>query len=114
MIPNVTNAILNYHFSLLIRRNFSKVEVVPETLIGLLCITKFCYKQSCYMNIHTDYQTKPDTLTGRLEHLGYQCIYDRCEEFTTLRFVPVSKNEEKTSYASETDAITLPEKSVKI
>jgi hypothetical protein len=28
-------------------------------------------------------------LTERLEQLGYQCIADNCEQFTTVRLIPI-------------------------
>lgn len=36
-------------------------------------------------------------LEARLEQLGYQCISDTCEKFTTLRFMPkeIKKNKEE-------------------
>lgn len=48
---------------------------------------------------HVKEQGKENTilLEARLEQLGYQCISDACEQFTTLRFVPkdTKKNKEE-------------------
>jgi hypothetical protein len=41
---------------------------------------------------HTETTTKQiNVLFDRLEHLGYQCITNKCDKFTTLRFSPVDK-----------------------
>lgn len=48
-------------------------------------------KESANINYHTEYKNfQPATvLIERLEQLGYQCITDSCEQFTTLRLVPI-------------------------
>jgi hypothetical protein len=33
--------------------------------------------------------TTPTLLTERLEQLGYECLSDNCDRFTTLRLVPI-------------------------
>lgn len=40
---------------------------------------------------HTDEQSKLNgpLLSTRLEQLGYQCLSDSCDRFTTLRLVPI-------------------------
>ncbi len=42
-------------------------------------------------------------LEARLEQLGYQCLSDTCEQFTTLRFVPkeITRKEELIAPPSE-------------
>lgn len=42
-------------------------------------------------------------LTERLEQLGYECLSDKCERFTTLRLVPIEikRKEEFPSPPSE-------------
>ena len=44
----------------------------------------------------------PILLSERLEKLGYQCLSDSCDRFTTLRLVPIEiKRKEETSPPSE-------------
>ena len=40
---------------------------------------------------HTDEQSKLNStlISTRLEQLGYQCLSDSCDRFTTLRLVPI-------------------------
>ena len=33
--------------------------------------------------------TTPTLLTKRLEQLGYECLSDNCDRFTTIRLVPI-------------------------
>lgn len=42
-------------------------------------------------------------LTKRLEQLGYECLSDSCDRFTTLRLVPIEikRKEEQPNHSSE-------------
>ena len=64
-------------------------------------------KETVLPGHHTDnYQNNqdpPTLLSARLELLGYQCLSDSCDRFTTLRLVPmeIKRNEEPSASPSE-------------
>ena len=61
-------------------------------------------KETVIKDHQTQDQTKLSTLlTERLEQLGYECLTDSCEQFTTLRLMPteIKRKDEKTSSSSE-------------
>ena len=64
-------------------------------------------KETVLPGHHTDNdqsnQDPPTLLSARLESLGYQCLSDSCDRFTTLRLVPmeIKRNEEPLPPPSE-------------
>ena len=63
-------------------------------------------KETVLSGQHTDNDQSnqaPTLLSARLELLGYQCLSDSCDRFTTLRLVPmeIKRNEEPLPPPSE-------------
>ena len=42
---------------------------------------------NCQANVQSSYPGA--LLTERLEQLGYECLFDQCERFTTMRLTPI-------------------------
>jgi hypothetical protein len=66
----------------------------------------FAMSESVMNNHPTEEKNKhttPTLLTDRLEQLGYQCLADSCDRFTTLRLVPIEikRKEESSTPPSE-------------
>jgi hypothetical protein len=77
-------------------------------ILWLFLITLiFAMKETVLPGHHTDNyhsnQAPPTLLSARLESLGYQCLSDSCDRFTTLRLVPmeIKRNEEPLPPPSE-------------
>jgi hypothetical protein len=54
-------------------------------------------------NRQTADQSITPLLTERLEQLGYQCLADKCEQFTTLRLIPLETKRKEELCISPTE-----------
>ena len=59
----------------------------------------FAMNETVVSSHHSDEQSKLSStlISNRLEQLGYQCLSDSCDRFTTLRLVPVETKRKEES-----------------